>query len=205
MGDLLTRGEKTQARPAIKRYRGVSSTSTLPARRITRPLIRSVAKRGDAGALLKMLRSDQVEGSTVLRKSVLVNLLPLRDPIVAPMMMQLTDRDPDLGVRKLAMGVLAALGDRRTVPFLVGTLRRTSDNTIKVHAMKGLANSRVNEAVHPLIDALDDPSGAVRMAAARALADIGDIAAIPAIEAALRRTRNPLFRTSLKMALERLR
>jgi HEAT repeat protein len=103
------------------------------------------------------------------------------------------------------MGALRQIGGRASVDFLVRTLEHTSDNRIKLHAIPALANSRVDEAVYPLIHLLGDRSPMVRTAAADGLADIGDHAAIPAIEASLRRTWNPFIRPSIKLALERLR
>jgi HEAT repeat protein len=74
-----------------------------------------------------------------------------------------------------------------------------------MYAARGLGNTHANEAVTPLIEALGDRSGAVRAVAAEALAGIGDRTAVPAVEAALRRTWNPVWRKGIKGALRRFR
>ncbi len=119
--------------------------------------------------------------------------------------MHVAEADSDKKVRLFAVAGLRMRGDRANVPFLVGALEDARDDGIKLHAIRGLAEMRASESVAPLVAALDERSALVRMAAGDALADIGDNAAIPAVEAARRRTWNPFVRHSLRMALARLR
>jgi HEAT repeat protein len=103
------------------------------------------------------------------------------------------------------MAVLRAIGDPASVPFLVQTLERSDDDGLKIHAIEALANASRGDAVEPLIAALDDRSAMVRITASDALARIGDPAAIPGMEAAKRRARNPFVSFALKMDVGKLR
>jgi HEAT repeat protein len=120
-------------------------------------------------------------------------------------MIRLAEADPDRKVRLTAMATLRFCGSKASVPFLLATLRDSHDDGMKIHAIGGLARVRATEAVDPLIAALTESSAVVRMAASEALAAIGDPSAIPAIEAARRRARNPLVRSVLSVELTRLR
>jgi HEAT repeat protein len=84
-------------------------------------------------------------------------------------------------------------------------LEGTNDNNIKMHAVDALVKASPGQALKPLIAALDDPSRMVRVAAASGLADLGDPAAISAMESAKRRAWNPLLRLALWLDIDRLR
>jgi len=128
-----------------------------------------------------------------------------RDPESVQTVVGIAEHDPDHKVRLRAMAGLGVLGDRSTVPFLAHTLEHASDVGIKLHAIGALAHTFANDAVRPLIAALEDSSAMVRTAAADALVQIGDPAAMSAIDAARRRAWNPYVRLSLRDALRRMR
>lgn len=117
--------------------------------------------------------------------------------------MRVAGSDPDSEVRLLALATLADLGDRATIPLMLSALQ-SHDMARRLHGIRGLANTRAPEIVQPLVARLDDAHGAIRAAAARALADIGDRAALAPIRAAVRRTWRPFLRLRLRDALVRL-
>lgn len=74
-----------------------------------------------------------------------------------------------------------------------------------MRAIKALVRASPAEALEPLISAIDDRSPSVRVIAAYALDDVDDTAAVPAMEAAKRRTWNPYVRPALRLNIVRLR
>ncbi len=157
--------------------------------------------RKDTAALLGLLSRDDVQASAKLRRSIVMGLALSRDPESVQTMVGLAEHDLD------------HKGDGRTEsyrgpvngPVLAHTLEDTSNVAIKLHAIGALADTFANDAVRPLIAALEDPSAMMRTAAADALVQLGDPAAVSAIEAARRRAWNPYVRVSLGGALRRLR
>ncbi len=102
------------------------------------------------------------------------------------------------------MHALAKTGDRTFLPLFNEALA-SHDQALRVHAIHGLANSRANDAVRPLIDLLCDRKPGIRAAAARGLADLGDEAGIQPMRDALRRARwRPFHRMGLSLELDRL-
>lgn len=185
----------------------VSSTAQPPraVEPVTESTIRRLTERGDVDGLLALLSDDEVMRSQALRRSILGSLHVWPDERASGALMRIAEEDPSRRTRRRAVGVLSAIGDRSTVPFLTKVLESSRDAGARVHAAHGLGNTRANEAVGPLLHALGDGNGMVRTAAASGLADIGDLAAVAPIESARRRTWNPLVRASLKLALDRLR
>ncbi len=167
--------------------------------------IRAIRNRNDTAALLGLLSREDVQASAKLRRSIVMGLAHSRDPQVVQSIVGIAEHDPDHKVRLRAIAGLAVLGDRSTVPFLAHTLKHTSNVGTKLHAIRALANTLANDAVPPLIAALEDSSAMARTAAADALVQLGDPAAAAAIEAARRRAWNPYVRVSLGGALRRLR
>jgi len=139
--------------------------------------------RRDAEALLALLAERNSDASPKVRRRVALALYRLRDPTSARPLMRVAGSDPDSEVRLLALATLADLGDRATIPMMLSALQ-SHDMARRLHAIRGLANTRAPEIVQPLVATLDDAHGAIRAAAARALADIGDRAALTSIRAA---------------------
>jgi HEAT repeat protein len=166
--------------------------------------IRAIRRRKDTASLLGLFSRDDVQASAKLRRSIVMGLALSRDPESVQTIVGLAEHDPDHKVRLRAMAGLRTLGDRSTVPFLAHTLEHTPNVAIKLHAIGALANTFANDAVRPLIKALEDPSAIVRTASADALVQLGDPAAVSAIEATRRRAWNPYVRVSLSHALRRL-
>jgi hypothetical protein len=179
-------------------------------RKITERMILGMGRRGETTALIGLLSVTQVQRSTRLRHAIVTGLNPRRmgrgidDPTVRLALMDLVEHDRNRHVRSRATNALAAIGARADVPFFAKQLRE-GRTAVKMYAARGLGNTHANEAVTPLIEALGDRSGAVRAVAAEALAGIGDRTAVPAVEAALRRTWNPVWRKGIKGALRRFR
>jgi HEAT repeat protein len=166
--------------------------------------IEQLEKRGDTGALLTLLIGDELRGSPKLRRKTAIALLRLRDPKSVEVLMRVVRQDPDAQVRRIAMRTLANIGDRATLGMFVETLH-SHDINLRLQAIDGLAKSRANEAVRPLIKLLEDSKAAVRAAAARALADLGDEAAIAPIRREMEQAWwRPFHRMRMKLALDLL-
>jgi HEAT repeat protein len=170
-----------------------------------RNAIRNPEVQRDWQALARLLADREVQESAKLRRAVVAHLNHVGHPAATDAMIGLAEGDPDRKVRLLAMGTLRSSGTQASVPFLLATLRGSCDDGMRIHAIGALARLRETEAISPLIAALDDRSAVVRMAAGEALAAIGDPVAIPAMEVARRRARNPLVRSTLKREVARLR
>jgi HEAT repeat protein len=166
--------------------------------------IERLQKRGDTESLLAMLTGDEVKRSPKLRRQVAVALHLLRDPRSVETLMLTARQDPDTQVQRIAVRTLAQIGDRRALPLFVETLQ-SGDISLRLHAIDGLANSRANQAVRPLIDLLADSKATVRANAARALADLGDEAAVAPVKQEMRRAWwRPFHRMRIKLALDLL-
>jgi HEAT repeat protein len=172
---------------------------------VTRATIRKLGKRRDVASLLALLGATEVRESTKLRKAILMSLEPLQDRAATRAMTGLVKADPDRGVRVLAMWVLRGLVDRTSIDFLVDVLEHSGDKRIRIYAGDALANTGADEGLRALVKALDDRSATVRIAAARNLAQLGDLSAGPAIEAAIHRTGNPYQRWLLSLKLGQLK
>ncbi|MHB8491143.1 MAG: HEAT repeat domain-containing protein [Solirubrobacteraceae bacterium] len=154
---------------------------------------------------MALLATPQAQASARWREYILTSLAQLKDPATIPALERVVENDPKRGVRVIAMGALRAIGDRASVEFLARMLETSGDARIRAHAALGLANTGATKAVQPLIAALRDRSPTVRAAAAGGLRSLGDCAAVPALEDALRSTWSPPTRAAIKTALRRLR
>jgi hypothetical protein len=100
-------------------------------------------------------------------------------------------------------GVLhAADGD---VPSTAKVLASSDDYRTRVLAALKLGSSGDARARKPLETALDDAHPSVRQAAAAALAKLGDKAAIPALEARLKKEANAPTKSAISQAIEALK
>jgi HEAT repeat protein len=107
-------------------------------------------------------------------------------------------------VRLCALYRLQQIGDRQSVPLFAELLGSGANRNVRFHAIRGLANSRANESVAPLIEAVEGGDPRTKVVAARRLAEIGDRSAIPALQKAVRGARGPLRRARLRRSLELL-
>jgi hypothetical protein len=100
-------------------------------------------------------------------------------------------------------GVLhAADGDVASTAKLLAS---SDDYRTRVLAALKLGSSGDARARKPLETALDDPHPSVRQAAAAALAKLGDKAAIPALEARLKKEANAPTKSAITQAIEALK
>ena len=84
-------------------------------------------------------------------------------------------------------------------------LKTAEDFRFRVDACLKLGASGDFKARKPLEGALDDPHPTVRQAAASALAKLGDILAVPALEARLEKEKNPPTKNSIESAIASLK
>lgn len=103
------------------------------------------------------------------------------DPAIVPILTRLLESDPDATVRRNAAYGLRRTGDERAVQPLLRALS-DADKAIRIHAALGLGDLQARAAVEQLSSLLDDP-GCAR-ASAKALVEIGDERALPALKRA---------------------
>jgi HEAT repeat protein len=100
-----------------------------------------------------------------------------------PELLAALQADPDLDTRIGAAHSLGLLGDHRAVDPLLAKLADKSEHPrVRGVAAEALTGPREHRAVPLLITALDDPSVEVRFWAAFALGELGDPAALSALE-----------------------
>lgn len=162
-------------------------------------------RRRDAQALMRLLADDRAQESARFRRRIVQALGRSRDRAATQTVIRLVREDPDLDIRVGGMYALGSIGDPASARFILETLERTDDDRIRMNALEALVKVSPGEALTPLIAALDNTSPWVRVMAANQLDNLDDRAAIPALEAAKRRTWNPLVRSALWVNIARMR
>jgi HEAT repeats len=118
---------------------------------ISRTEILGLKKSGDTDSLLSLLGSDQARASPELRRTIAFALYDLRDRRSVEALMQLAQHDADTQVKRIAMRTLANIGARPALPVFLDALQ-SKDINLRLQAIDGLAKTRANEAVRPLIE-----------------------------------------------------
>jgi HEAT repeat protein len=103
------------------------------------------------------------------------------DPDIVPILAPLLEHDRDRSVRRAAAYGLRRTGDESAVQPLLRALS-DKDKATRIHAIMGLGELRSRAAVEPLSELLDDRACARN--AAKALVEIGDESALPALKSA---------------------
>ncbi len=98
----------------------------------------------------------------------------------------------------------ATSGEKETAAA-TKVLTQSDDFRLRVDAALRLGNSGDPKARKPLEEALSDAHPSVRQAAASALSKLGDAAAIPALEARVKKEANAPTKAALKKAIEELK
>lgn len=132
-------------------------------------------------------------------------------PALVPAVTERLEKDPDERVRRFAVAVLAAVGERAgaAVPALVGAVRSDASERVRQYSAEALRSvgAAAEEAVPVLTAALADPDWGVRVAAARALGEYGPgaAAARTALEKAAKEDPEEPVREAAKTALKTIR
>lgn len=90
-------------------------------------------------------------------------------------------QDPDANVRWEAVVLLDKMGSKLALPLLFEKLERDTEPQIRIKVIGRLTERRSKEVTRAIIDAMDDQETEVRLAALRALQQIGDYAVAGAI------------------------
>jgi HEAT repeat protein len=115
----------------------------------------------------------------------------------------LTDLSPS--VRGAAAFSLGQLQDGRAVEKLISLTRATGETPdVRSSAAAALGSLHDKSAVDALVHLLKDDNRIVKVAAAIALADIGDKRAVAALQEATNGEKDEETRTQMKEALRRL-
>lgn len=154
--------------------------------------LRRLRDQGDLGALAGYV-SDPKSSRSLRRKAVtyIASTRPgggkattgtgSTDPAIIPILAELLEHDDDRSVRRAAAYGLRRTEDEKAVQPLLRGLA-DSDKATRIHAIMGLGALRARAAVKPVSELLDDRAYAVP--AARALVEIGDESALPALKRA---------------------
>jgi HEAT repeats len=85
-------------------------------------------------------------------------------------------------VLSLLLAAASAAASPMSVSDLADRVKHSDDFRVRLQAALELGQSADPDALEPLVSALDDPNASVRTAAAAALQELGDPAAVPALK-----------------------
>jgi len=152
----------------------LQSTDAVTRRRAAEALGEIGMQETAADALLRLANDPE----PVVRATAVLALSTMGDRRATPELVRLLD-DPGATVRRQAADVLARLGDPAAVPPLIALLDPYQPG--RVSAIQTLGQLKDRRAVPALRKLLDHPDQYTSIMAARALAEIGDPAALPAV------------------------
>jgi HEAT repeat protein len=141
-----------------------------------------LARMGDERALGPLVAALH-DPDPSLRAEAARALGALDSPRAVPELVSALQTDADPDTRMAAAHSLGLLGDHRAVdPLLAKLADRSEDPCVREFAAEALTGPGERRAVRALIAALGDPSVEVRFWAAFALGELGDPAALSALE-----------------------
>lgn len=105
--------------------------------------------------------------------------------------------NPNWVVRYRALEALTIIPDSRVDPLLINALHDERDH-VRYMAAKGLGNRKVQHAIAPLIQCLEDENEFVRICVVRSLAALGNIKAVPPLQ-------NRIQRETVKRVVEEMK
>lgn len=166
------------AQVLVERFQGGVVDGTL--RELLRapdPALRALAatRLGDPEGLASVIRDPLAPASA--RAEALLRLAAVGDPTALERELDDLLRDPEPAVRRAAMRSAARIDPGRAGALLRRV--RLEDAADRVALAEGIA--RVSGGEGLLLGLLDDVAPEVRLAAARALAEVGTVAAVPAL------------------------
>ncbi|MBY0341028.1 MAG: HEAT repeat domain-containing protein [Rhodocyclaceae bacterium] len=98
-------------------------------------------------------------------------------PELTPFLLRL--QESDAAVRRIAVLDLADLEDEAALPFLIDSLLRDPDASVRLEAARVLAAWETPEVVTALLDGLTDAATQVAEAAAQSLSELKDVSLAP--------------------------
>lgn len=98
-------------------------------------------------------------------------------PELTPFLLRL--QESDAAVRRIAVLDLADLEDEAALPFLIDSLLRDPDASVRLEAARVLAAWETPEVVSALLDGLTDAARQVAEAAAQSLSELKDVSLAP--------------------------
>ncbi len=87
--------------------------------------------------------------------------------------------DTSSKLRVAAIGLMASVGNPKSIETLTNTIKNDRDPAIRAAAAKGIGQIRDRRGAQALVGALTDADKQVRIAAADALAQLGDRSVLP--------------------------
>ncbi len=127
------------------------------------------------------LENDLKKGIGLVRVNAAVKLGKLKDRKAISALLEAL-KDPNMALRNNAAFALGEIGAGEAVPNLIDLLRDPEER-VRKSVVKALGMIRAREAVAPLVQSLDtETSRVVRKSAIRSLGQIGDPAALNAVE-----------------------
>ncbi|MCS6799226.1 MAG: HEAT repeat domain-containing protein [Myxococcota bacterium] len=153
-------------------------------------------------ALLELLSDDDAAA----RQWAVLALGVIRDQRATQPLVQLLARESTAAVRLDVIRSLGRIGDSGALGALRDVARnasRPADERVEaVHAIASLATP---EKVNALVGMLDEPDRRIRLRVVRALGDVGDALALPAVRRRRERERDAQIRTALDEAQAAIR
>ncbi len=155
--------------------------------------------RPDPEIMMQLLHSDQV----LERMQAARAFCEVEEPRAIARLIELLHDDCPL-VRVSAAYALGRNYDDSVIQPLVDQLEQDWNGYVRKGVVWALGNCRDRRAPHPLVSALKYDISAVRLWAASALGQLGDVAAIPVLTEALDRDRVAAIRGNCAWALGKL-
>lgn len=204
-------GVRVEAARALGRLRGADAQDALAgAWRDTDPRVRAEAAEafaaagGSADALQELLRRDSSDRVTAaaLRGLGATRVAGAWDTLAGALARGTTS----VRIRLAALQGMAALGDTRAVPLALEQASPGREPQLRLEAIAVLGRLGRGQGVvvSRLRRLLGDADGGVRVAAARALVQLGEKGARDALRAAVAAENHPRHRRDLEAALEAL-
>lgn len=134
---------------------------------------KELRKQGDAIALSRALKHQDVQKSRHLRAQVIEDLGKVGSPTGVPALIEVLAEDPDDGSRMYAAIALGRIDDPRGLSALRSGMG-DPEQAVRLWAIESLGHRRDRESVDRLIACLRDEDSWIRGNSARALGRIGD-------------------------------
>jgi HEAT repeat protein len=146
---------------------------------VRQKVVEALSHIPEGRALAALAHVPHDDGEWRVRQTLVQALGRLRDPRIYAPLRELA-HDPDDWIRRDAMDLCARLDDSQAVEILLDGLQDGEIN-VRRAALTGLRYQRAREAGPAVAECLLDPSPAIRIAAARTLAEIGTPIAVERI------------------------
>ncbi|MFN2450598.1 MAG: M1 family aminopeptidase [Candidatus Baltobacteraceae bacterium] len=211
-------GIAAEAAPAIAATRAPWARNLLlrhvthPHPKVRRAVVAALGTFRDEETAAALLAPAQDDASYFVQAAALHALGKTRDERAFAIVSQAVEQKSWNGVLEAgAAAGLAELADSRALPLLVRACRAGGDEALRRAAITGLArhaqlvDADRTSAVHTIVEHVSDPMFMVARAAIRALEELGDARALPALQRVVRNAFDGRIRRDAAEAALRVR